>query len=145
MSVSESVALQVRGRARQQSAIACASADALAPQAIRLRHYQPLVIVLGAVCAGIVADRYGGALVPACFGFWCVLVAAALVAWLPLWRLRRDWASMAAVLISVMSLAAAWHHDRWNLFGHDELGLVAKQTPQPICIEAIVASAPGSC
>jgi hypothetical protein len=49
---------------------------------------------------------------------------------------------MGAVLMAVLALGGAWHHYCWNLFGEDELGLAATETPQPICIEAIAASSP---
>jgi competence protein ComEC len=49
---------------------------------------------------------------------------------------------VAALLISVLAVAGAWHHYYWNFFRNDELGLVATETPQPACIDAIALDAP---
>ncbi|HZZ27851.1 MAG TPA: ComEC/Rec2 family competence protein [Pirellulales bacterium] len=104
--------------------------------------YQPLVLVLGAACAGIMTDRWLGVTAAIVFGLWWILGVTSLTAW---WRWRhhnRQVAAMAALSISVLAAAAAWHHARWNLFAADELGLAATETPQPVCVEAVAASAP---
>jgi hypothetical protein len=66
--------------------------------------------------------------------------AAALCAWLVFWLRQRERWSMGAVLLAVLALGGAWHHDCWNLFGDDELGLAATEAPQPVCMEAIAYS-----
>jgi len=99
-------------------------------------RYQPLVLVAGAVCAGIVADRYAG---------WPVLVwwTAGALGWGVWWalrRLQRDSAAGVTILLAAAACAGAWHHCRWNLFERDDLGLYARPFEQPICVEAVALS-----
>jgi hypothetical protein len=80
-------------------------------------RYQPLVIVLAAVAAGVMADRFA----PLPLGLWWALAAAGLTIWaaprvlgktgLPQsgWKLL---GSNLAVLLAVAATAAAWHHRR---------------------------------
>ena len=55
--------------------------------------YQPLVIVLVAVCAGIVADRYW----PLPVVVWWAVAGGAWVVWLGLWW--RGWERSASMLL----------------------------------------------
>jgi competence protein ComEC len=142
MSVSEIVARPGQGRAEHRISPVHTSVAAVLPKVSLIVHYQPLLIVLGAVCAGIVADRYVSEVLPLSFEMWWLVAAGALVAWLMFWLRRAPWWSMGAVLMAVLALGGAWHHYCWNLFGEDELGLAATETPQPICVEGIAVSAP---
>ena len=101
-------------------------------------RYQPLVIVLVAACAGIVADRFRPLPV---FAWWAV-AGGALVVWLGLWR--RGWQRAASIvlLLSVAATAASWHHCRWYLFDRDDLGYYARDEKRPVCVEAIALGAP---
>jgi len=99
-----------------------------------LPRYQPLVIVLVAVAAGILADRYW----PLPVFVWWAAVLAAWGGWWALWRRRADaWGPSCVLLLSVAATAAAWHHCRWQLFPADELGLFAREDAEPVCVEAI--------
>ena len=97
------------------------------------QQYQPLVIVLVAVCAGIVADRYW----PASVLVWWAIAGVGWSAWLALWRCGRERTAALVLLTAVAATAASWHHCRWFLFAEDDLGSFARSETQPVCIEAI--------
>src|SRR3954468_944579 len=93
-----------------------------------LVSYQPLVIVLLAVGAGIVADRY---LQPTSQGstlsyIACWLVgAASLAAWYLAWRKQYNHAAGWLLVASAALAGAAWHHVNWFDFSADELARYA--------------------
>ena len=97
----------------------------------REARYQPLVIVLAAVCAGIVADRYW----PLPLVVWWLAAAGAGAAWWLLWRRGRLGLAATMILLAAAATAASWRHCRWELFAADDLGYFARQTAQPICVE----------
>jgi len=105
------------------------------PQAVR---YQPLVIVLVAVCAGIVADRTWG--VPV--GVWSGVAGATWVGWATLWQRGSDRTAGLVLLASVAACGGLWHHVQWSLFIRDDLGCYARRERQPVCVEAIALSGP---
>jgi competence protein ComEC len=143
MSVSEIAALGVRPSVDvRMSANSFSARKAVAWQLGRQPRYLPLITVLAAGCAGIIVDRMALPIVPQSFGTWWLLAASSLISWLVFWLKRREKAAMGAVLVSVAAIAGAWHHQCWNLFGEDEIGLSATETALPICIEAIVAEPP---
>ena len=74
-------------------------------------RYQPLVVVLTAVAAGIFLDRYGR--LP--LGVWWGIAGSAAAAWLVLWRRGKSALSAAALLLAAGATAASWHHCRWHL------------------------------
>lgn len=101
-------------------------------------RYRPLLIVLVAASAGIIADSY----LPLGILTWWTAVLATLGIWcLPAIRRHHR---LAAVLIflAVLAVAGAWHHCRWNLFDENDLGNYAGAKKQPIALEAIVLNAP---
>jgi competence protein ComEC len=101
-------------------------------------RYQPLVIVLVAVCAGIVADRAWG--VP--LGAWSAIAAAAWTGWAGLWWGRCDRAAGLVLLASVAACGGLWHHLQWDLFDTNDLGGYTRRERQPVCIEAIALGEP---
>jgi len=101
-------------------------------------RYQPLVIVLVAACAGIVADRLLG--LP--LVVWWPATLIAWLVWLIFRRLGRDRTAAVVLLSAVASCAAAWHHCRWSLFADDDLGTYARAVAQPACVEAIAVTGP---
>jgi competence protein ComEC len=101
-------------------------------QPVAAALYQPLVLILATGCAGILVDRLQGAVVSISFPLWWLLAVVSLSAWWILRKINRDVLAIGAVLIAVCAVGAAWHHARWNLFGADELGLVATEAPQPV-------------
>lgn len=101
-------------------------------------QYQPLVIVLVAVAAGIVVDRFW----PWGLASWWTILLGSLGLWLGLiWRQRIVPANFV-LLLAVASVAGAWHHCQWYLFPDDDLGCYARQKAVPVCVEVIAASVP---
>ncbi len=99
---------------------------------------RPLVVVLCAVCVGIVVDRYRGLSEPA----WLGLALAAGLGWYPLWRWRAERASAWLLLGVAAALGGAWHHDCWQLFSTEELGRCARQESQPVMVEVAAETSP---
>lgn len=108
---------------------------------------QPLVVTLIAVCLGIVADQ--GLSIefrPRCRD-WVLLSTSGVVLWLlaRCWKLSQF--SGIMLLAAVASLSAAWHHNRWQLFDENEIGMMAAELPQqmsPVALEGIVQTWPRS-
>lgn len=115
--------------------------DAPSPNAENCRktpRYHPLVVVLAAVCLGIVVDRWFqmpvGVSWTMAFGMW--------VGWIVLWRRGWEGSACVALLAAAAGWGAAWHHCHWSLFADNELGHYARPTAEPACVEAVVAQAP---
>ena len=96
-------------------------------------RYQPLVIVLAAVCLGILADRRLGV---SMFCWWAA-AGAAWPAWFWLWRTGHHRVAELVLLAAVAACAGAWHHCRWSLFAEDDLGCFARDEAGPTCVEAV--------
>jgi competence protein ComEC len=109
-----------------------AVADKRAQQTTAPR-YQPLVIVLAAVSAGIFIDRR----MPAPAEIWWLAAATSLPVWLALWRHGCERLAAVALAVCLASLGGAWHHLRFSLFAQDELGLYSREEPHPVCVEAV--------
>jgi competence protein ComEC len=101
-------------------------------------RYHPLVIVLVAVCAGIVTDRCWSLPV----WLWWAAAGIAWVVWLSLWRCRWDRASAVPLLLAAAATAASWHHCRWYLFPADDLGTYTQVDEFPVCLEAVALGSP---
>ncbi|HBO43465.1 MAG TPA: DNA internalization-related competence protein ComEC/Rec2 [Planctomycetaceae bacterium] len=103
----------------------------------RARAYQPLLIVLGAVCLGIFLDRRAA---PSP-GVWWGLAAAGWSTWLVAWQLRRSRIAGVALLLAIVAAAGVWHHLRWSLFTADDIGRFVQEPAEPVCVEALVEQA----
>lgn len=104
----------------------------------RPRQRHPLLLVLVAIAAGMVADRYLGVTIEA----WFLVAAAALTVWCVLHCTRRDRPAQAFVLVAAGAVAGAWHHDRWHLFAVDDIGRYADVDAEPASVEAVTQSLP---
>lgn len=104
----------------------------------RWPRYQPLVLVVAAFAGGIATDRGVGAPL---FAWWLIALAG-WATWL--WASRRGYERLgtAPLVLALAAIGGAWHHQRWNLFADDEIGLNAREEPRPICLEAIVTGSP---
>ncbi len=100
----------------------------------RPAHYQPLVIVLAAVAAGMAADRHW----PLGVYVWWAIAGWAWLSWLGLRRLRCDTAAALVLLPAVAATAAAWHHLDRRVYSDDDLGRYAPEEAEPIDLEAVV-------
>ena len=100
--------------------------------------YQPLVVLLAAMCVGIVADRYA----TISFGAEMVVAATAWSAWLAARVLRRPRTAALLLLLVVASLGGAWHHARWRLFDADDLAALSDAAARPVVVEAVLIDAP---
>ncbi len=108
------------------------------PSATTTLAYQPLVIVLAAVCAGIVVDRVA----PLALGWSVTAATAALASWWLLWRSGRFNAAGVLLLVSLVSVGAAWHHVHWSLYPADHVGLLAPEVPGPAALEVAALGGP---
>lgn len=115
------------------------AAGSSADDSHRASAYQPLVVVLAALCAGIVFDRFVP--IPATATLAVSLLAVLL--WVMCWRsTSRRGLALSFLLLSIAALGATWHHTRWNLFSDRELGTFAHAADRPVCLRARVASGP---
>jgi competence protein ComEC len=117
-------------------------------------RYQPLVIVMIAVSAGIVLDRYGSSGISsdwsgasgipsiAIVGFWWASAAVTLLVWWKLWRGHSEHMAVWPLLLAAAMSGATWHHLRWSLFGSNEIGRFAGYEAQPACVDAIALETP---
>jgi competence protein ComEC len=121
MSVAAVAPVRVRQTQRALAVESAIPTEAQPPQV----HYQPVVLVVGAVCGGIVADRWAAVAISSAFFLWCLLAAAALAVWFVVWKRGQRILSSLSLLLALSLAAAAWHHYCWHLFPTDELGLIA--------------------
>ena len=108
------------------------------PEPAQTPGYNPAVIALTAVAAGMVVDRYR----PLPLAAWWIIAAACLGGWFLLSRKRLYLAASVVLLLAAFATAGSWHHYCWNVFGSDDLGLFARTQQQPVCIEAVALQTP---
>jgi competence protein ComEC len=100
--------------------------------------YTPLILLLGAMAAGVALDR-GLSLSVELWWFSAVL---ALGIWLSLWRRSRDLAASSVLLVGALAAAGAWHHAYWRLFPADEIGRSMDELFRPAVVEATAITSP---
>lgn len=96
-------------------------------------HYQPLVIVLCGVVAGILVDRG----YPLSCAAWWGGSAAALCLWFVLLVMHLPRVANAALLVGLGCLAGGWHHFHWNLFPAGDIATWASETPRPVAVRGV--------
>jgi len=99
---------------------------------------QPLVVLLGAMSCGIVWDRYSAVPIPV----WLSLAFLSVGCWIVAGRIMGPRCGAWCLILAVLSVAGAWHHDRWRLFDARDLGRFATEVPEPVCIEAVASRSP---
>jgi competence protein ComEC len=104
----------------------------------RATKYHPLVIVLAAACAGIIADRHLG--LP--LGVSVSVAAVLWLGWLLAWRKGWTRTSSSVLLGAVAFGGAGWHHCQYCLFPDNDLASFARPNGEPACVEATVLQAP---
>lgn len=115
-----------------------ASAPSSPPDQHAPLHYEPLLVVLIAVAAGMVLDRYLVVL-PA---LWLSLAAISLFGWLLLCFRRNERASSIALLLAASAVGGAWHHACWFVVPRDEIGLVLDESIRPLAVECVAIHSP---
>ena len=125
------------------------------PTVLPNRHaprYRPLLAVAVCVGGGIALDRmvlpvaWPHGLV--CWAIWLRGIGSGRFVWpaglvgvgswgLGWWRLA-SWLLLAAAVC----LGGLWQHVRWNYFPSDDLGLFARETRSPVCVEAVALARP---
>lgn len=98
----------------------------------------PLVVVAGAIAAGILGDRFLS--LPA--ASWWLAAIGALLVWLIFQFRLLAFAALCALLLAIACTGAAWHHWHWNLFHQDETGRAATADAQPVCLQAVALTGP---
>ena len=99
--------------------------------------YQPLLRILLAAVAGILADHYFN--LP--FAIWFVVAVTGLIIWFQLHRRQMKFDALCLSL-TIACLSGCWHHIHWNLFSVAEIGQYAKLDSEPAAIQGTVVSRP---
>lgn len=101
--------------------------------------YNPAVCLLAAVITGIVVDR----MIDLPIVVYGALAAMFLAGWCLLFRAQGSTrVSALLLLLAFSSIAAVWHHGRWNWVSPDDISRFAGDVPAPVCLRAIVDSEP---
>lgn len=100
--------------------------------------YAPLALLLAAMAAGMVIDRYYS--LPA-EGWW-LASALGLILWWAMWLAKWDRAGSLVLLLAVLAAGGAWRHDRWHYFADDEIGLSLTEEIRPHVVEGLVIASP---
>ncbi|MEX2173013.1 MAG: ComEC/Rec2 family competence protein [Pirellulaceae bacterium] len=100
--------------------------------------YHPLLLLAAALAAGIGVDRCW----PLTAEVWWLGSLLGIFAWLMLWHMGRVSVASTVLLWAVASLGAAWHHDRWNYYAADEIGLMVHERLRPIAVEGVALHSP---
>lgn len=103
--------------------------------------YQPLVLLVVALMAGIFADRS----FPLPGIAWWSLSLLLIVCWWVAWRRqsdRIDRVASIALLAAIAALGAAWHHDRWSLYQEDNVGRMVDERIRPLVLEGVALHSP---
>lgn len=99
---------------------------------------QPLVLIVAAVCGGMIVDRVID------FPMMLYLAAGgvALAIWLVLYRFGCFKTSSWVLLLAWASLAGLWHQGQWNWFPADDLQAYAHPDSTLVCAKVKIRSEP---
>jgi competence protein ComEC len=104
----------------------------------RTPRYHPCLLLLAAVAAGMVVDRYW----PLSPLVWYVAALLGSVLWLALWLRKYQVTSTFSLLFAAAAAGGVWHHDQWRLVQQDEAGLCVTEEIRPLACEAIALTSP---
>lgn len=99
----------------------------------------PLLLVAGALVAGILTDRKIGDFRAADSITWWLIAVAATSAAMTLLNFGRTRISVVSLLLAVAAIGGAWHHFRWNIISQEQLVRFAPDVATPVCLEAIAS------
>jgi competence protein ComEC len=96
------------------------------------------VVVFVALATGVMIDRAW----PAPGLAWLAAAGGSLLCWFALWSVACDRAAAVVLLLAVACVGGARHHQRWHVYGADELGRSATNVPRPVCLQAVALNSP---
>ncbi|HVX13445.1 MAG TPA: ComEC/Rec2 family competence protein [Pirellulales bacterium] len=99
----------------------------------RQPRYQPLVLMVAMVTAGIVADRFCSPTIPT----WLIAGHLAWGSWFAARGLRHPLLGTALLGLSLAALGGAWHHLHWSSYDPQEIGLFADEVARPAALRAV--------
>ncbi len=120
----------------------------------RVPRYRPLLAVAASVGGGIALDRM---VLPVAwpYGLACWVISAVVTLGLAIlcgrigsWEVKGSrgvgWWRLASwlLLASAVCLGGLWQHTRWNYFPGNDLGLYARESGGPVCVEAVALTRP---
>ena len=100
--------------------------------------YQPCLLLLAAVAAGMVGDRY----FPLSPTWWFSLAIGVTILWCAAWWRKRAVLATGLLLAAALLAGGAWHHDQWRLVRDDEVGLRITEEIRPLACEAVALTSP---
>lgn len=113
-------------------------AAAFSASAGRQPQYHPFLLLLAAVAAGMVVDRYW----PLDPRIWFAAALIGQLLWLGLWLGRLQTAGTLMLFLAVAAAGGTWHHDQWRLVQQDEAGLSVTEEIRPLACEAVALTSP---
>lgn len=118
--------------------LAAFNTAASSSETARRPGYQPCLLLLAAVAAGMVCDR--------CFPLsprlWFFAACGSATLWAVAWKLRRSLLATWFLLTAAVAVGGTWHHDQWRLIRADEAGLSVTEEIRPLACEAVALTSP---
>lgn len=99
---------------------------------------QPLVVLLGALCGGILIDRFAG--LP--LAVWFFMAGIGFALWAILWWNDAVQAAAVALCLVAAAVSGVWHHCWWNHYPADHLARGFDESRRPACLEVTVLNLP---
>ena len=96
----------------------------------------PLAVVLLCVSAGIILDRF----IQPVLILWVAVFCLTIGGWFFFHRVRMS--ATILFLIACVCAAGMHHNYRWNYFDADDLGFVATDRAQPVCVRGVLIDFP---
>jgi competence protein ComEC len=118
--------------------LAAFNTAASSAEAARRPFYQPCLLILAAVAAGMVLDRY----YPLSPRLWYSVAIGVTLLWSIAWWQRRSFVATCLLLLAALTAGGTWHHDQWRQVRADEAGLSVTEEIRPIACEAVALTSP---